>query len=364
LRAKFHGKGRVDATSLLLKRGSLPSLCKESNRARERPRDFSGIQHEACTRTLRRTAAPTATDCADTLRPAASSAYPATRVHDRRSYEAHTLIEVDSPSDSVVGLFSRAAPTYDTVGPRHFSYFADRLVEFVGIDAGNVVLDVATGAGAVLFAATERVGTQGTVVGIDLSPAMLARAAAEVERRSIGNVELGAMDGERLRFATASFDTALCSFGLQAFVTPDLALAGFRRVLRAGGRLGIAFPLGWPFDCDSSWRWQADVLRAFGCKLEADDALHPAAVPAALSEAGFVDVETRAVTCPLQFADAEEWWSWSWSHGTRSLFEQVAQERLPALREALFEGLESCRGAGGVIHGALSALLTRATTPT
>jgi hypothetical protein len=79
LRAKFHGKGRVDATSLLLKRGSLPSLCKESNRARERPRDFSGIQHEACTRTLRRTAAPTATDCADTLRPAASSAYPATR---------------------------------------------------------------------------------------------------------------------------------------------------------------------------------------------------------------------------------------------------------------------------------------------
>jgi hypothetical protein len=99
--------------------------------------------------------------------------------------------------------------------------------------------------------------------------------------------------------------------------------------------------------------------------LEAGDAaLQPAAVPAALSETGFVDVETREVTCPLEFRDAEKWWSWSWSHGTRSLFEQVAQERLAALREALFEGLESCRGADGLIHGALSALLARATTPT
>jgi hypothetical protein len=104
---------------------------------------------------------------------------------------------VDSPSDSVVGLFSRAAPTYDTVGPRHFSYFADRLVEFVGIDAGNVVLDVATGAGAVLFAATERVGTQGTVVGIDLSPAMLARAAAASSPSCRGIATEEAVSAER-----------------------------------------------------------------------------------------------------------------------------------------------------------------------
>jgi SAM-dependent methyltransferase len=271
---------------------------------------------------------------------------------------------VDRSSDSVVGLFSRAAPTYDTVGPRHFSYFADRLVEFVGIDAGSDVLDVATGAGAVLFAAAERVGFDGRVVGIDLTPAMLARAAAEVERRLLGNVELRLMDGERLRFAAASFDTVLCSFGLQAFVDPDAALTGFGRVLRAGGRLGIAFPFGWPFDCDPRWRWQADLLRSFGCKLEADDAaLHPAEVPAALEEAGFVDVETREVTCPLEFRDAEEWWSWSWSHGIRSLFEQVAQERLPALRRRLFDGLESCRGDDGRIHGAIAALLARATSP-
>jgi SAM-dependent methyltransferase len=271
--------------------------------------------------------------------------------------------EIDRSSDTVVGLFSRAAPTYDTVGPRHFSYFADRLVEFVGIDANSEVLDVATGAGAVLVAAAARVGTEGRIVGIDLTPAMIARAAAETERRLLSNVKLCVMDGERLKFAAASFDRVLCSFGLQAFADPRTALAGFHRVLRPGGRVGIVYPLGWPFDCDSRWRWQADLLRAFGCALEAaETALHPADVPIALRDVGFGDVETREVTWPLEFRDAEEWWSWSWSHGTRSLFEQVAHERLPALRQMLFDGLESCRGDDGLIHGAIAALLARATS--
>jgi ubiquinone/menaquinone biosynthesis C-methylase UbiE len=264
--------------------------------------------------------------------------------------------------DSVVSLFARTAPTYGSVGPRHFSYFADRLVEYVGVDAGSDVLDVATGTGAALLAARERVGATGRVVGVDLTPAMLTRAAAEIERRSLANVELCAMDSERLALPDESFDTVLCSFGLQAFIDPPAALAGFHRVLRMGGRVAICFPLGWPFDCDSRWRWQADVLRKFGSDIEADASpVDPAELAAALERVGFVDVETHDVTCPLRFGDAEEWWSWSWSHGTRSLFEQVPQERLAALRHAMFEGLESCRGDDGFIHGAISALLARGT---
>jgi SAM-dependent methyltransferase len=267
---------------------------------------------------------------------------------------------VDRTRNRVVGLFSRAAPTYDSVGPRQFSYFADSLVEFVGLDEDSDVLDVATGAGAVLLAAAERVAPKGGVVGIDLVPAMLARAAAEIERRSLTNVELRVMDAERLEFADGSFESVLCSFAVQAFADPERALIGFRRVLRTNGRVGIAFPLGWPFDCDPRWRWQADVLRDFGCELDADGGgLRPADVPATLERAGFVDVETRDVTCPLAFRDAEEWWSWSWSHGPLSLFEQVPHEQLPALRGALFDGLEISRGDDGLIHGAISALLAR-----
>src|SRR5436190_13547550 len=114
---------------------------------------------------------------------------------------------VELKSSGAVGPFTRAAPTYERVGPRQFSYFAEKLVEFVHIDPGSEVLDVATGTGAVLLAAARRSGGKGQFVGVDATPGMLSRAAAEVEVRSLRNVTLREMDGERLDFPECSFDT-------------------------------------------------------------------------------------------------------------------------------------------------------------
>jgi hypothetical protein len=48
-------------------------------------------------------------------------------------------------SRGAVAVFTQAAPTYGTVGPPHFTYFARRVVEFAGVVPGDRVLDVATG---------------------------------------------------------------------------------------------------------------------------------------------------------------------------------------------------------------------------
>src|SRR5712691_10906501 len=104
--------------------------------------------------------------------------------------------------DRVVGLFSRAASSYDAVGPRHFTYFARRLVEFAAVQRGDRVLDVATGTGAVLLLAAEQVGETGRVVGVDIVPAMLGRAEVAVRDRGLGNVELRLGDAEQLHFGT------------------------------------------------------------------------------------------------------------------------------------------------------------------
>jgi ubiE/COQ5 methyltransferase family len=58
---------------------------------------------------------------------------------------------------------------YDRVGTPIFGRLGRRLVELAGVHAGDGVLDVATGRGAVLFAATERVGERGRVIGVDLA---------------------------------------------------------------------------------------------------------------------------------------------------------------------------------------------------
>ena len=140
--------------------------------------------------------------------------------------------------------FNTIAAGYDQHGA--FAHFGQRLVAAVGIEPGQRVLDVATGPGAVLFAATERVGRAGEAVGVDLAENMVRAANEEAERRGLG-ARVRAMDAEQFDLPDASFDRLLCGFGVMFF--PDLgqALSEFRRVLSlvvdsASPRDGYSWP--------------------------------------------------------------------------------------------------------------------------
>ncbi|HLA42518.1 MAG TPA: hypothetical protein VJZ27_03725, partial [Aggregatilineales bacterium] len=63
----------------------------------------------------------------------------------------------------VVGIYDRAAHLYDQVGTKQFTYFGTLLVNSLPVLPGLSVLDVATGRGALLFAAAEKVGESGKV---------------------------------------------------------------------------------------------------------------------------------------------------------------------------------------------------------
>ena len=263
----------------------------------------------------------------------------------------------------VVGVFSRAAPTYDTVGPRHFEYFARRIVEFIGVQPDERVLDVATGTGRVLAAAADRLAGTGHLVGVDLTAAMLERAAATVRDRALSNVDLKLGDAERLDLPSASFDVVLCAFGLSSFANKDRALQELHRVLRHGGRLGIVDAFGWYFQHDARWHRHVEVLRASGAQVSNDAPDSRDELVSLVVRAGFVDVDASTDSCELVFQDEDEWWRWSWSHGTRGLFESVSPSRLLELRRQLSATLAECREQDGRIHGTLRATLLRACTP-
>src|SRR4051812_38302945 len=80
-------------------------------------------------------------------------------------------------------LFNRLVPDYDAAGD--FARFAQRLVELAEVAPGQRVLDVASGRGAVLFAAALPVGVSGAVVGGDLAEQMVAATRAEAVRRGV-----------------------------------------------------------------------------------------------------------------------------------------------------------------------------------
>ena len=159
--------------------------------------------------------------------------------------------DVVERKQKLADFFGRAAPTYDHVGPRFFSRFGRRLVEFARIPAGAHVLDVAAGRGAVLFPAAEAVGPQGQVVGIDLSPSMVEETSHEIEKRALSNVMVRQMDAEYLQFPGESFDFVLCGFAVFFFPQLDRALAEIRRVLRPQGCFGLS-TWGQP---DEHWKW-------------------------------------------------------------------------------------------------------------
>ena len=160
----------------------------------------------------------------------------------------------------VAALYTQVASDYAELGPPLFAHAGRRLVEIAGVAPADRVLDVATGRGAVLFPAAERIGPTGQVIGIDLAEGMVAQTVGAIEKCGLSNPAVRQMDAEALGFAPASFDRVLCSFAV--FFFPDLsrALSEMLRVLRPGGRIGFAFSR----DTDPRWHWYEARLRELG----------------------------------------------------------------------------------------------------
>lgn len=110
------------------------------------------------------------------------------------------------------------------------------LVADAALLAGERVLDVACGTGVVARLAAERVGTGGTVAGLDLNAGMLAvaRAKSPPAGPAIHWYETSA---ESIPLPDGSFDVVFCQLGLQFMADKTAALREMRRVLAPGGRL-------------------------------------------------------------------------------------------------------------------------------
>src|SRR2546421_7994686 len=114
------------------------------------------------------------------------------------------------------------------------------LVAAAGLRPGDRVLDVGSGRGANLFPAAAAVGPEGSVIGVDLAPGMVAQTAAEIERRGLTNARVRIGDAETPDFPEGGFDAVLA--GLILYFLPDAPAAGraYARLLRPCGRLALS----------------------------------------------------------------------------------------------------------------------------
>jgi arsenite methyltransferase len=105
--------------------------------------------------------------------------------------------------------------------------------------AGERVVDVGSGGGIDSLIAARMVGPTGYVVGVDMTPAMLARARAAAAESRIDNVEFREAYMEDLPVPDGWADVVISNGVLN--LTPDKqkAVGEMFRVLRSGGRLQI-----------------------------------------------------------------------------------------------------------------------------
>ena len=114
----------------------------------------------------------------------------------------------------------------------------DRALAAARPSAGERAIDIGCGCGATTIALAQRVGTDGRVLGVDISEPMLERARERCDALGLTNVELLRADAQRALVPRGN-DLAFSRFGIMFFDDPVAALGNIGRGLRKDGRLAF-----------------------------------------------------------------------------------------------------------------------------
>jgi ubiquinone/menaquinone biosynthesis C-methylase UbiE len=112
----------------------------------------------------------------------------------------------------------------------------ETLAEAADIRAGETVIDVAAGNGNASLAAAHRMAR---VTSTDYVPALLEKGRARAAAEGL-DIEFREADAENLPFADGSFDVALSTFGVMFAPDHGRSARELLRVVRQGGRIGLA----------------------------------------------------------------------------------------------------------------------------
>ena len=169
---------------------------------------------------------------------------------------------------------------------------AIKLVDCIDLSQGKSVLDVATGTAIVAMAASQIIGQEGTVIGVDISPIMLSQAQAKIASTGIHNIKLIEADIDDLDFTDNSFDTIFCSSSVPWFTDIYGTFRNWYRWLKSGGKIA--------FSCYDEKSFLTPIIVELCqqiCKIELPDWNSITGTPAKcqhlLEQAGFNSIEVK-----------------------------------------------------------------------
>jgi len=190
---------------------------------------------------------------------------------------------------------------------RWFRAVNQRLFELAGLAVGQAVLDVGTGCGEPATAVASIVGPRGSVLGIDVAPAMLE--VARRRTRGLANVGFAELDAAALE-DEKRFDAVISRLGIMLAIDRATAMGAIRRALKPGGTFAAAV-WGAP-----TTHLLSQMLVPLLGRLDMPPPAPGAPSPFSLSDpnifeaelraAGFVDVSITPATVPTRFRSFAE----------------------------------------------------------
>ena len=243
----------------------------------------------------------------------------------------------ENAQDRAAFTYNAAADFFDASPLSFWDYFGRRTIELASLPTGSRVLDVCCGTGASALPAAEAVGQTGAVIGVDLAKELLELARAKAIQRRLRNIEFEVGDMLSLRFSVASFDAAVCVFGI--FFVPDMskAVSELWSRIRPGGKLAVTT---WgPNFCrpanDAFWRSiknvRPDLHKGFNPWDRIDS---PASLRGIFDQARIASPNITREDRLHPINSAEDWWTIVLGSGYRGTIEQLDLAERQKVQEA------------------------------
>lgn len=265
----------------------------------------------------------------------------------------------DLTPDQIPDGWSEGAAGYEESFAVFTGLYSDSAIELSQVGAGDSVLDVAAGSGALSLRAARR---GADVLATDFAPGMVEMLTRRLSEAGHDSSRAAVMDGQALDVADDSFGYAFSMFGVIFFPDIDAGVSEMARAVRSGGVV-----------CVSSWRTEG-----FGLVGLVGDALvraipgfdPPPRTPpwervgdadslgGALEASGLRDVDVQVVTRTFDPPDALGFFRSlpTWSPPVKPLFAGLDDEMIGRCAAAFAEVVDEARAAGGLDTDALIAI--------